>query len=251
MIRVGKIKLLLPLLAFMLIFSGCNGNDSLTDPSQDDSVILEPGFSYGDIKNDPDEEGTDPDEQIMKFIDKGDATTIADLEAAQAKIQSYYFEQTIPYTNASVFVRVWYYNNKMKVISSVDGYVLTEFYYNYDDMTMISYSPADSDKAVMMDFDINGADAPGNPLSDDFSTSILVGSEELARQLCFIVETATGDKKWISTKYGFPLQVEFVDHLGDQYTVGYRNVKINTVTEEAVEFPADIPIYYVNTGSGE
>jgi hypothetical protein len=236
------LPLILVMIAVTLGFCACSADNS-SDP-----VVIEPGVT-GDTPTDgstADTSGTDT--QTADFIDKGENSTVDDLIANQQKITSYYFEQTIPYTDATVFLQVWYYDNKMKVISSESGYILTENYYDYDKLTMVSYSPADSDKAMQMTFDPAGEDAPGNPVREDYSTYILLGSEEVDRQFCLILQTTAGDKLWISSKYGFPLQVEFVDQMGNKYTVAYRNLEINTVTASDVEVPADLPIYTLNAG---
>jgi hypothetical protein len=249
--KVDMKKLLPPLLVLLavsLLFSACAANN----PDAEDAVIIEPGLTDEETAEDnTDDEANDSETSAELFVDKGELTTVEDLAAAQAKIQSYYFEQTIPYTDASVFLQVWYYAHKMKVVTSVDGYGLTEFYYDYDAQTIISYSPADSDTAIQMYFDAASEDAPDNPLDDDYTACTFLGSEEIDRQLCYILETPEGDKLWVSTKYGFPYQVEFIDHLGEQYTVAYRNIEINTLTEESVQVPADLPIYNLDTGTGE
>jgi len=247
MVAIKKLLPFLMVLMTLFLFSAC-----AADEVDSDTVIIEPGLLDEGTPdtNDPDNTGNDNGTPTNEFVDKGEQTTVEDLAAAQAMIQSYYFEQTIPYTDASMFFQVWYCNHKMKVITSVDGYGTTEFYYDYDTQTMISYSPADSDTALQMYFDPESEDAPDNPLRDDYTACTLLGNEAVDNQLCYILETATGDKLWISTKYGFPYQVEFIDHFGNKYTVAYRNIKINTLTEEAVQVPADLPIYNLDTGAG-
>jgi hypothetical protein len=243
--RGAVISIIVLLAIAMLALGACA--PTAEDPG--DETIIEPGVNdeqTGDEASEPDDQNST--DTSATFIDKGQQSTIDDLTASQAKIKSYYFEQTIPYADAAVFLQVWYFDNKMKVITSVDGQGLTEFYYDYDEMTVISYSPGDSDTGIMMDFDAEGEDAPDNPVTDDYSSCTLLGNETINRQLCYILQTLSGDKLWVSTKYGFPLQVEFVDHLGSLYTVEYRNLEINTLSEEDVAVPADLPIYYLETG---
>ena len=233
-----KFRFFVPLLILMLILCGCSTE---TTVDEDDIVILEPGNPEDAQDN---EQGS---ESEIKFIDKGEFTTIEDLTAAQAKISSYYYEQRIPYTDASVFIRVWYADNSMKVISSVDGYVLTEFYYDFDEMTMISYSPADSDTGIKVGFSLDSEEAPDNPLALDYPTLNHTGTEDVNRQLCYIFENTNGEKYWISTEYGFPLQKEFSDHLGERYTISYKNIKINTVSADQVAVPEEMQIYDLET----
>ena len=66
----------------------------------------------------------------------------------------------------------------------------------------------------------------------------------MGRQYCRIVETASGDRLWVSTKYGFPLRVEYTDSLGERYQVDYKNLSINTVSDEDVAMPADLEVVY-------
>ena len=228
----------------MLALSACGPSE---DPG--DQMIIEPGLEDDPSGEDIDSTVEDEPDATVTFADKGEQTTVDDLTAAQAKIKSYYFEQTIPYADASVFLQVWYCDNKMKVITSVGGQGLSEFYYDYDEMSVISYSPGDSDTAIKMDFDPQSLDAPDNPVADDYGNCVLLGNEKINRQLCYILQTPSGDKLWVGTKYGFPLQVEFVDHLGDLYTVQYRNLEINTLSAKDVAVPANLPIYYMGSGA--
>ncbi|NLF79872.1 MAG: hypothetical protein GX572_01620 [Clostridia bacterium] len=239
--------ILIILMAFvlsMLALSACGPSE---DPG--DQMIIEPGLEDDPSGEDIDSTVEDEPDATVTFADKGEQTTVDDLTAAQAKIKSYYFEQTIPYADASVFLQVWYCDNKMKVITSVGGQGLSEFYYDYDEMSVISYSPGDSDTAIKMDFDPQSLDAPDNPVADDYGNCVLLGNEKINRQLCYILQTPSGDKLWVGTKYGFPLQVEFVDHLGDLYTVQYRNLEINTLSAKDVAVPANLPIYYMGSGA--
>ena len=225
----------------LVLIAGC-GDDS--QPAQgDEPVIIEPGLSQDEQNEDGNTQGQQEGE--FAFTDKGEKTTVEDLALAQSNIKSYYFEQTIHYSESSVFLRVWYCDNTMTVITSADGSLHSVFYYDYDQLTQIPYSPADHDIAIGMVFDPASVDAPDNPLDDDYLQCTLLGSEIIDRQLCYIMQTAEGDKLWVSTLYGFPLQVEFVDHLGDNYTVAYRNIEINTITADQVQVPDDLQVEFL------
>ena len=114
---------------------------------------------------------------------------------------------------------------------------------------MIYYTPSEGNQAIKMDFNPNGDDAPDNPKDEDYASCTMLGTETIDGQLCYILQTSVGDKLWVGTKYGFPLQVEFVDHLGDTYTVAYRNVAINTISAAEVAVPDNISITYLGGGS--
>lgn len=224
-------KVLLPLLLAAALFcAGCGDNQP------EDNNVIEPGTADAEIQADP------------GINDKGEATTLEDIAAAQSRISSYYFEQSLPSGDVNIFARVWYCDNKMKVVTSINGELQSESYYDYNSRTQIDYSPADSDTAIAMDFDPNAADAPDNPLDDDYLTCTLLGNEVIDRQNCVIVQTANGDKLWVSTADGFPMQVNFTDHFGAESTVAYRNIELNTVTASDVEVPADLEIEYLNAG---
>ena len=241
MLYLKKFLMILLAVSSLVLIAGC---DDDSQPAQgDEPVIIEPGLSQDEQNEDGNTHGQQEGE--FAFTDKGEKTTVEDLALAQSNIKSYYFEQTIHYSESSVFLRVWYCDNKMKVITSADGSLQSVFYYDYDQLTQITYSPADNDIAIGMVFDPASVDAPDNPLDDDYLQCTLLGSEIIDRQLCYIMQTAEGDKLWVSTLYGFPLQVEFVDHLGDNYTVAYRNIEINTITADQVEFPDDLQVEFL------
>ena len=250
--RMIKKSTLLFLLALVLVYAAaCNQQPDAgeTPLNGEEPSVIEPGVSEDDPEEeDPGEEETDV-EPVEEFVDLGEATTVEHLITAQQKITSYYFEQHIEYLNGHVFIQVWYKDGKMKLISSVDGYGLTENYYDYNEGTIINYSPSSGTAATMMDFDEHAEDAPDNPVKDDYAAYTLVGSETIDRQYCLILETPEGDLLWVGTKYGFPLQVEFTDSMGEHLISQYKNVSINTVSDEDVEPPADMEIYYY--GSSE
>ena len=226
LLKTGAVILLA---AGLLVLAGCGGSEP------DDEVIIEQGSGETDANTDTEQ-----------FINKGENVTLEGLAAAQSEISSYYFEQNLPYLDSAVFMRVWYYDNKMLVITSIDGELQTKFYYDYDKKTRIAYSPADGEVAIGSEFSPDDEDAPANPLLDDYLSYTLLGTEVVNRQLCGILETPVGDKLWVSAKYGFPMQVEFVDQMGDRYTVEYRNLEINTVTEDQVTVPDDLQVEFVS-----
>ncbi len=252
----NKLKIVVLLLASLAFLASCSDGNS-GDADGEGPIVLEPGISSGDP--DPDSQSPEDDDAAADdpadnpagdgFIDKGEATTVADLIAAHDKITSYYFEQTIPYADGSVSLKVWYADNKMKVVANAAGGEINESYYDYNERTMIYYTPADGNDAIKMDFNPDGEDAPDNPKDEDYAACIMLGKEELNGQLCYILQTGIGDKLWVSTKYGFPLQVEFVDHLGDTYTVEYRNLEINTVSADEVAVPDHVSVTYLGGGS--
>lgn len=237
--------LLLMLLTIGLLLVACD-NTPGADP-QNPSLppnVIEPGLQppLSSDPEDPADPGDIPSADL--FPDRGEAATVADLVAAQSKVESYYFEQMLIYPDGQVFNQVWYKSNKMKVLSSVDGYGLTENYYDYAAGTVISSFPGMGLSATLLDFDVNGADAPDNPILDDYESCTVLGGEEINRQYCLVLETPDGERLWVSTKYGFPLQVEFTDSLGEHMTVQYKNISINTVNDEDVAPPADLEVYY-------
>ena len=246
MIKIANKRVLVSfILATMVCLAACSSDGGQTD--EDEPIVIEPGVVNED--NTPDEETPVVDTPEEEFVDKGEETTIDDLVAAQEKITSYYFEQTIPYAYGSVSLNVWYADNKMKVVANSASGEINESYYDYDEMTMIYYNPAEGNQAIKMDFNPNSEDAPDNPKDENYAACTLLGKEELEGQLCYILQTAIGDKLWVSTKYGFPMQVEFVDHLGDTYTVAYHNIEINTISAAEVAIPDNVAVSYLGSGS--
>jgi hypothetical protein len=222
--------LLIIALVAVAVLAACN-QEQAAEEQPPDFTIIETGI----------EPGTDPQaEQEADFVDRGAETTVADLSRAQAKITSFYFEQRMEYADGAVFLQVWYAAGRMKLLSSVDGYGLSEFYYDYEQQTMIRYYPGSGEDATQEHFDPHSADAPNNPVSEDYESYTLLGAEEIDRQYCLILQTPQGDKLWVGTKYGFPLKTEYVDETsGFTRSSLYKNVKINTITEEDVAPPEE------------
>ncbi|MBR2783288.1 MAG: hypothetical protein IKD93_03745 [Firmicutes bacterium] len=178
------------------------------------------------------------------FPDKGADSTVEDLTAALAKVESYYFEQSVPYPSGQVFMQVWYKDGLMKLVTSVDGYCLSESYYDYNQGTVVEFYPGSAGEAYGRAFDPGDANAPKNPKMEDYSAAALTGSETLGRQSCLILETDSGDRLWVGTRYGFPLRVEYTDSLGERYQVDYRNLSINTLSDEDVALPGDLQVVF-------
>ena len=240
-------RLLLLIWVFVcLLAAGC-GEEPQAAPEVEERqpLIIEEGINQPaaeEPQQQPDAQ-TPADEPAVEFADKGEATTVEDLIAAQAKITSFYFEQTVEYPNGRVFIQVWYKDEKMRLISSQGGYGMAEEFYDYEAGTLITHAPGSDEPAVLFAFDKTSPDAPDNPVMNDYSTYTLVGGEEIDRQYCLILEAPNGDLVWVSTKYGFPLQTEYTDSLGDRLTAKYKNVSINTVKDSDVMPPADLEIY--------
>ena len=232
--RVHMIVLLL-LAALLLPACGQSAPEPAEDPSQ--PTVIEQGAAAhqgGEGEAQP----SDP------FPDKGEAATLEDLNEALAKVESYYFEQSVAYPSGQVFMQVWYKDGLMKLVTSVDGYCLTESYYDYKQRQVVDVSPGNRTSAYGRDFAPNSENAPNNPKMEDYTAAELTGGETVGRQYCQIVETPSGDKLWVSTKYGFPLRVEYTDSLGERYQVDYKNLSINTVSDEDVAMPADLEVVY-------
>ncbi|MEG2212422.1 MAG: hypothetical protein RRY35_00810, partial [Clostridiales bacterium] len=157
--------------------------------------------------------------------------------------ESYYFEQTMPYVDGSVNIKVWYKDNKMKMVSSMDNVGVSEMYYDYNDHTVISYTPSEGNTAVKMMFSPGDPDLPEEPKSDNYQNYTVIATEDINGQVCRVLQTDVGDKLWISTLYGMPLQVEFTDSLGDRYMVTYENLRINDITDDEIAMPANVTVH--------
>lgn len=252
-----RLSCLLALALALTLAAGC-GEEPVVEPPPEapQQTVIEAGVNNNP---DPDDPLTEPDPQQpgpdpnappeesteAGFTDKGEATTLEDLMAAQAKIESFYFEQSLTYPDGKIFLQVWYKDERMKLISSEAGYSLQEVYYDYVDNTVVTFSPGSGEAAWMMEFDELSEDAPDNPVREDLSGYTVVGSETIDRQLCLILETPQGELLWISTLFGFPMQAEFTDSLGTRMTSQYKNLRINTVSDDEVLPPADMEIYRI------
>ncbi len=245
--RVGKVTYLIAVaLTLLLCLTACGGrsdDDVHNADSTAHSTVIEPGINPPlDVLDETDSEDTIA-QSTDEFVDKGEAATIDDIVAAQAKIKSFYFEQSVNYPDGSVFIQVWYKDKKMKLLSSVNSYALNECYYDYEKGTLVTYYIGSS-SAMQSDFDPDSSDAPDNPVMEDYRSYTLRNGTYIDDQYCLCLETPEGDLLWVSTKYGFPLKAEYTDSLGERMTSTYSNIKINMVTDEEVSPPAGLEIYY-------
>ena len=248
--RFSQLALLLMLLAALTLCAGCGGGPA-TDPDGDpQEVVVEPGLQASDPVEDP-QDAEDPGEEEEEntpppslFTDKGENSTLEDLVANLDKIESYYFEQDIPYVDNHVYMQVWYKNGLMKVVTSVDGMGLSEYYYNYNDNTVINYAPGSGTPAIKLVFDSAGPDAPENPKLRDYLADYTAdGFETIDRQTCMVLNhVSDGSTLWVSTANGFPLQIYFEDSLGDLWTVQYKNIRLNAVSDEELSFDPSIEL---------
>ena len=167
MFRKNSLPAFIIILALLL--SACAGQEA--QPEVEQPTVIEPGLAAGEedtqAGQDKPEPDPEPDPLADPFPDLGQAATVADLSAAQAKVTSYYFEQTVQYPSGHLFMQVWYKDGLMKVSTSLDGVSQSEFYYDYNRMTVASYYPGVSDAAILVDFDPASPDAPQNPKTID------------------------------------------------------------------------------------
>lgn len=241
------ILLIALLIAAIPLSSACGGKDKNAPPPQE--VILEPGLTSGepdaaaqaDTPEPTEEEPSDPaDLSEGDFIDLGRASTLNDLMANKERIRSYYFEQT----QDDIFIRTWYADGWMKIILSfADGEEETE-YIDCENRILVSYMPAVGDYGILETFAEGDPNLPVNHLNNDYHEFRVVDTDNIEGQVCRVLEGRQGEKLWVSTKYGFPLQVEFIDPTnGKQYIVPYENLTLNQVLYEDVIIPEDLDIY--------
>lgn len=236
-----RLTFLILLLALVLLLSCCGQPQPAEEEPSQPTVIEQGAAAREETTREEEEEENIPAEP---FPDKGEETTVEDLTAALENIDSYYFEQSVAYPEGQVFMQVWYKEGRMKLVTSAYGYGLTESYYDYGQGLVVDYSPGAMTTAYGRSFDPNGDNAPTNPKMEDYSTATVLGFESVGRQTCLVLQTLSGDKLWVSTKYGFPLRVEFTDSLGERYQVDYKNLAINQVDDEDVSIPSDLPVVY-------
>ncbi len=232
-------KLLVLLLLSALLLSSCGKKAYVLKPDvpdiPSDPTVIESGIAEGGAQQT--NSGTGEDETD----DKGADSDIDDLVRLQSQIASCYFEQRVDYPDGAVFLQVWYKNERMKLISSVNSYVLSECYYDYAGCTQLAYYH-DTAAALSSYFDPNGSDAPNNPLLTDYRSCTLLGGEEIDGQYCLQLETESGDYLWVSTANGFPLRSEYTDSLGARMSTQYMNISLNAVADEDVLLPEGISV---------
>ena len=236
------ILLITLLLATATVFSAC------AKKGREEPVILEPGLPTDEpnVQDEPDsndplegEEET-PEED---FIDMDRASTLDDLMANKEKIHSYYFEQNISASYGDMLVKTWYADGWMKIASIFgDGEENIE-YFDCGNLILVSCASVD-DYGMMMTFEPGDPDIPKNHLTNDYHQFRVEGTDSIGGQTCRILLSREGEKLWVSTKYGFPLQVEFTDPTNDEhFIISYDNLTINTTDYEEVAIPDDLVIY--------
>lgn len=222
--------------SLLLLAVACGSEDKQDTETTADSTVIETGIPHHNDSVDSTDSST-----TEELPDKGEDATIADLTAAQSQIESCYFEQTVEYPDGAVFIQVWYKDGRMKLVSSVNSYVLNECYYDYNQRTLVTYY-LDSASALQSDFDPESADAPDNPVLENYADYTLAGGEYIGDQYCLKLETPEGDYLWISTKLGLPLKAEYTDSLGERMTTQYGNIKLNSVQDGDLALPEGIEI---------
>ncbi|MDO4732141.1 MAG: hypothetical protein Q4B50_01305 [Bacillota bacterium] len=227
------------LLAAMLLCAGCSGQPSAPPVEEDpQEVVVEPGHipetppagQEGAAEDGSNASGEE--EEVSPFVDKGESSTTEDLDANLKQIESYYFEQNIPYVDGHIYMQIWYKDGLMKVVTSVGGYGLSEYYYDYKEQTVINYAPGSGTPAMRLPFDPGNPDAPDNPKLQNYLECTASGFESIDRQTCMILDTVEGSKLWVSTATGFPLLVYYEVSLVVFWSVLYINIRMNTVKDE-------------------
>lgn len=248
----------------LLVCAGCGQTGELGSEEGTGEIVVEPGIPSADPNEpaidpeDSDDSDSDTDQEPdgPAFMDRGEDSTLEDIAANLALVESYYFEQNVPYVDGHVYMQIWYKDGLMKLVTSVDGYGLSEYYYDYNDGTVINYAPGNGTVAMKMSFDANGDDAPDNPKLQDYLSCTVEGFETIDRQTCMILTTPEGSQLWVSTETGFPLQVHYEDSLGDLWTVQYKNIRLNDVADEDLLLDPSVEVvdytdFQVETGPDE
>ena len=234
----------LAVLAVLLLCVGCGPVDET--PDDPGEIVVEPGLLDDQTTPDEDSEtGEDenqPEDEGPKFVDNGEASTVDDLVANLALVESYYFEQDIPYVDGHVFMQIWYKDGRMKVVTSVDGYGLSEYYYDYNQKTVINYAPGESGPAMKLSFDAASEDAPDNPKLRDYASCTENGFETIGQQTCMVLTDTDGSTIWVSTANGFPKQVYYEDSMGDVWTVQYKNLRLNEVRDADLDLDPTVEV---------
>ena len=248
--------ILLLICVLILIMAGCNnGQGGSSEP-----IILDPGLGNDTIfepwpqpQPDPDFDqepnyGDEPDPEYQPdpyaiFTDYGLDSTIDNLMANLRQIVSYYYEQTLHYDIGTFHSYVWYKDGRMLVINTGDGINETHFYFDFRARTIITHTPIQGDLALMFRFEEDDPTLPQVFLYQDYHRSSIVNMDTINGQTVFVLEMPNGDTLWVSTRTGFPLQIEFIDETtGEPMVTPLRNLQLNQVTAADVELPAHIEV---------
>lgn len=255
--RSARKPLLILLAALLLLcalcLAGCKKDET---PDTPEPTLIEPGVQApledqpGAPEGEPQQPDQDPEEPADEegFIDHGAASNIDDLLDNRAKIESFYFEQTMDYASGQIQTQTWYLNHKMKVISTGESMMETVHYYDWRGKTIVAHLPAFGNQANLSYFDDGDAMVPENPLALDYHNCIDQGMQTLNGQTCAILLTPSGERWWVSTASGFPIQVEFFDGTtGEDLIIPYTNIQFNHVTDSEVALPPELELYDANS----
>ena len=254
-IKFRRFALLLLVGAAFLIMVGCNN----TPDTPQQPLIIEPGLNNGnttpiqpELPSEPDPnqiygDEPDPDYQpdpYAMFTDFGEDSTIDDLINNLQKIASYYYEQTLNYATGTFNSFVWYKDGQMRIINTGDGINETHFFYDFRTQTIITHTPIQGDIAMMFRFEEDDPTLPHALLQQNYHESHFVGMEIINGQTAFGLEIRGGDILWVSTKTGFPIQIEFYDDtISEHLITSLENIQFNQVTLADVEPPDHLIVH--------
>lgn len=237
----------------VMILPAC-GKSEQSSSSQE--VILEPGIKQDGsgepvstpIETEAEDEPVIPAEEEGGFVDQGRASTIENLMSNKSKIMSYYFEQTINASYGDIFIKTWYADGWMKIVSIAPyGEENTE-YVDYENSLLIEILSSPSGYiGKMSSFKPGDPDIPNNYVDTDYHQFRIVDNDNIDGQTCRVLESRQGEKRWVSTKYGFPVQVEFNDPTNDEhFIISFDNLTFNEVSYEDIAIPDDIDIIAIS-----
>lgn len=235
--RTKRILILLSILLSVLFLSACGANienscNSSTCVLGSDTVNpYENGDNLGGDKSAP-------------------AVTLDGIAEAQKSVQSYHYIQNTEANGEKYTVEIFYKDNKMKTISTIDGVGEAITYFDFNSGEMISYIPSQGAQAMRMTIDANNEELPVNPLDIDYLNDYEIsGEESYAGYECQILSSLDGSLKvWIMAEYGFPLKIEVTEgDFGVTYVTEYESISFNDLTDEDVSVPADLEIIDLNS----
>jgi hypothetical protein len=160
------------------------------------------------------------------------------------KITSYYFEQNIQASYGSMLVKTWYADGWLKIVSIFPGEEEHTEYFDCNNLILIDIQPSpEGDVGWVMTMEPGDQDIPRNHAANDYHQYKVVDTDSIDGQTCRVLESRQGEKLWVSTKHGFPMQVEYNDPTNDEhFVIFYENLTFNQTSYEEVAYPEDLTI---------
>jgi outer membrane lipoprotein-sorting protein len=135
--------------------------------------------------------------------------------------------------------KVWLKGNMMRTEMTAEGTTIISIY-NSDEETAYAYYP-DMGMVMVITYQPQESAADETEGVTNYSPTIL-GTENYDGKVCLVIQytyEGTTTKMWIWKQYGFTIKMEVTSSEGT-YTVEYKNIVFNSVTDDVFVLPSGL-----------